>query len=467
MTTPEDEENIIVALKQAERVASINLTVTNTLLENLSTIISEPFAELEELVLLSRMSLQLTFPKKFGWGPRLRTLHSTRVTIPALPQLLSTSTALIDLQLHGIPNVGYFSPNAFADALSEMTQLETLSLHFISLSPRRDYLSSPPSSGERVVLPALKFLKYRGTSKYLDNFVARIDAPRLGDIDIMFFSQPTMDASELGRFINRIEMQRSNDQAEIVSSQSAISIRFTQLNSPTRLELRIACKELDWQLSSIVQTLDRFSDFLFRVENLNISTTESPSERDDVGAEQWAELLHAFGGTKYFHAAGAHVTDILCALRPADGVLTTDTRMLPALSSVTAMKSVVMDGPFWDVVQSIITSRWLSGRPVEVYMKGYSCHICHFIFTYQEELKRHLGSTHEYRIVCSYCGDFECSWSPSHPTLLQEHLESKHPDIMRTDASVFHFESFFSRHGSLRAPDIVAPSATVPTMHPQ
>jgi hypothetical protein len=42
---PEDEENIMAALKQSDRVNSISLTVTETLVENLSTI-SEPFSTL-------------------------------------------------------------------------------------------------------------------------------------------------------------------------------------------------------------------------------------------------------------------------------------------------------------------------------------------------------------------------------------------------------------------------------------
>ncbi len=124
----------MAALKQSDRVYSIALTVTNSLLENLSTI-SEPFSELEELVLLSRDNVQLTVPSAFRLGPHPRTLRSTRIAIPALPQLLSPSTSLVDLQLHEIPNVGYFSPAVFANALSEMTQLETLSLHFLPSPP--------------------------------------------------------------------------------------------------------------------------------------------------------------------------------------------------------------------------------------------------------------------------------------------------------------------------------------------
>src|ERR1700761_5634969 len=43
---PEDDDNIITALKQSGRVSSISLTVTSTLVDKLSAV-SEPFAELE------------------------------------------------------------------------------------------------------------------------------------------------------------------------------------------------------------------------------------------------------------------------------------------------------------------------------------------------------------------------------------------------------------------------------------
>ena len=82
---PEDEENIIFALKQVDCVCSISLTVTNSLLENL-TAITEPLSELEDLVLFSRDNMRLTLPTTFRWGPRLRTLHST-----GLPFLQSCS----------------------------------------------------------------------------------------------------------------------------------------------------------------------------------------------------------------------------------------------------------------------------------------------------------------------------------------------------------------------------------------
>ena len=48
-TDSEDEDNIMAALKQSDRVTSVSLIVTNSLLEKLSAI-EKPFLELEELV---------------------------------------------------------------------------------------------------------------------------------------------------------------------------------------------------------------------------------------------------------------------------------------------------------------------------------------------------------------------------------------------------------------------------------
>jgi hypothetical protein len=131
----EDNDNIIAALKQSARVSSISLTVTSSLLEKLSAI-SEPFSKLEELFLLSQENMHLTLPSTFQWGPRLHTLHSTGIGFPSFLQLLLPSHDLVDsIQLHEIPGTGYFSPYAFANVSSQMAQLQTISLNFLSLPP--------------------------------------------------------------------------------------------------------------------------------------------------------------------------------------------------------------------------------------------------------------------------------------------------------------------------------------------
>jgi hypothetical protein len=148
----------MAALKQSDRVSSISLTVTSSLLEKLSAI-ERPFSKLEDLVLLSRDSVPLTLPSAFRWGLRLRTLHLTRAAIPTLPELLSPCTGLVDLQLHKIPKLGYFSPDAFANALSRMTHLQSLSLHFLSFALPRNYRGLPPQSGETGCSPCSHVLQ--------------------------------------------------------------------------------------------------------------------------------------------------------------------------------------------------------------------------------------------------------------------------------------------------------------------
>ncbi len=360
----EDEDNIMAALEESDRVSSISLTVTSSLLEKLSAI-ERPFSELEDLVLLSRDSVPLTLPSAFRWGPRLRTLHLTRAAIPALPQLLAPSRGIVDLQLHEIPSDGYFSPQAFANALSGMTQLRTLSLHFLSFTLRRNYLGLPPPPGERVVLPTLTCLKYRGTSKYLDTLVTRIDAPRLGDIDITFFSRPTMDASQLGRFIKRIEMQESHHRADILSSGHAISISFTQPEAPTRIVLQVSCKKLTRQLSYMAQICNGLSVFLLGVEDLRISATQPSSGQDDSERQEWLNLIHPFRGIKWVHVAGNHSTNIVLALPLRHSKMRCDT-VLPAIHKLCIREPEPRYAPLREAVVSFMHSRRLSGHIIGV-----------------------------------------------------------------------------------------------------
>ena len=479
---PEDDDNIIAALKQSDRVSYIGVTVTSSLLDKLSAI-SEPLSELEELILLSQDEVQRTLPSTFLWGSRLRTLHLTGVAVPSLPSLLLPCQDLVDLQLHEIPNSGYFPPEEFANALSGTPQLRSLTLHLLSFPRRRSYLGSPPPPGERIVLAALTRLKYRGTSKYLDVFMARIEAPRLRDIEITLFSQPTMDALQLGQFIQRTEIHASltGGRADVKISAHAISISFTEALLPTfltaisqnispRLRLQISCKQLNWQLSCMAQICDQISPFLFHVGDLRINTAQPPGEQVDVDGEQWMDLLRSFKFSvgESFSVDDKLTADILCALGPANEG---NTAILPSLRHVHLQKPIAVRGPLWNSVQSFITSRSISGSPVQVDAPSYECHICHLVSKEQYQLKHHLRDKHRYQILCSYCGEFECT--PGHNDLFQEHLESEHHQIVHNDALIpkplftpFQYFSLVDRHSSLRAPDVVPHSPTEPhTVH--
>jgi len=288
-----------------------------------------------------------------------------------------------------------------------MSQLETLSIHFISFPPRRIYLRLPPT-GNRVVLPSLTCLKYRGTSKYLDSFVARIDAPRLGggEIDIRFFNQPTIDASALGRFIERIEMQTPFSHADVKTSAHAISISLSNSNtsSESLLRLQISCQQLDWQLSCMIQVCDQISPIIFRVQNLRIDANQfpwMPGMEDSVGGEQWPELVRLFSGARNLLVTGEPIKAIVCGLSRTDDDHPTDTIVHPALRNLRVQGIMSIEQPFWDDARSSITSRWLSGYPLTLQFLCYGCNGT--IFTQLQVSEHFKRSKREFQIMCSRC----------------------------------------------------------------
>ena len=357
--TPEDEGNIVVALKLSDCITSIRLTVTSSLLERVSATLRS-FSELEDLVLLSRDSVQLTLPSTFLWGPRLRRLHSTRIAFSALLTLLYSSKNLVDLQLHEVLNPLHFSPEVLTNALSGMAQLRSLSLHFLSTPGYRD---SSPSSRERVVLPALTRFNFRGNSQYSEGLVARIDAPRLRDIDVTFVNEIIFELPALSVFIDRIDMHKSYRRADILSSEHDISLTLTQPGAPTCLKFQLLCEELSHQLLSMVRICIHFYVFVFNVEDLRISAKRPPRCTDRHHTGKWQESISAFTGVKSLHVSGDLSKDIVCALQQPDTRYGT---VLPALQKLRMQEPGPHCSPLREAVVSLLVSRRFSGRPVEV-----------------------------------------------------------------------------------------------------
>ena len=222
---------------------------------------------------------------------------------------------------------------------------------------------------------ARRVIALQGTSKYLKNFIARINAPRLGDINATFFFHPTMDASQLGRFIERTETLTSLIRAEVQTSAEGISVSFTDSGSSTRtpLSVQISCERLDWQLSSMAQVCDQFSPFLFRVEELSLNTTQSPSGQQDVVGAQWLDLIRSFACARDVWISNELTTDFLGALGQANGG---DTTVFPTLCHLSVENPTEIQEPPWDALLSFINSRALSNHPVKVNVPS-QCHICH------------------------------------------------------------------------------------------
>ena len=350
---PEDEDNIMAALKQSDRVTSISLTVTSSLLERLSAV-EEPFSELEHLVLLTRDNVQLTLPSTFRWGPRLRYLHlTTRIAFYTLLQLLHSSGNLVDLQLHGVLNPRRFSLDTFANTLSGMAWCQSLSLYFL---PTDYYLTLSPPPGERVVLPVLTRLNFRGFAEYLDYLVARTDAPHLREIEVTFFNSNNrmFDLSPLAKFIDRTGMHTSHRRAHILSFERAISISLIQPGSATCLKLRLLREPMSEQRTFMGQVCIHFSALLFNVEDLRISATR-PSRWYEGFFNAWLRRpLNAFTGVNRLHVVGNLSTAILQAFQ------------LDPLQNLYVLQPGPRHVPLREAVVSYMISRRLSGYPIEV-----------------------------------------------------------------------------------------------------
>jgi len=208
-----------------------------------------------------------------------------------------------------------------------------------------------------------------------------------------------MDASQLGRFMDRIEILTSLRQAEIEFSEPAISISFVQPGGPTKLELRISCKQLDWQLSSIAQICEQLSPFTCRIEDLRIKEIQQPKGQGGIDPEQWLKLIRPFRGAKNFYVDDKLVLEILFDLGLAN-------EKNPTVF------------PFLHILHA----------------SAYWCKICGASFTEQQELKKHVVVLHAYRLACPYCGDFE--FAPRYSDLFREHLTSKHPEVPHTDTLI-------------------------------
>ncbi|KAH9978946.1 hypothetical protein BGW80DRAFT_1249206 [Lactifluus volemus] len=162
---PVDEDDVIAALRHPDRICTMHLTVTTSLLEKLTTLAQERFPVLKHLELVGESDEEPILPNEYLIGPfpSLRILRVTRVVFPALHRILPFSKDLVSLLLE---DLSYLTPAAFRNIFPGMTNLEELHLFFnspisrpISESGSNNRANAPPC---RAVLPALKFVQFCG-----------------------------------------------------------------------------------------------------------------------------------------------------------------------------------------------------------------------------------------------------------------------------------------------------------------
>ena len=176
--------------------------------------------------------------------------------------------------------------------LSTLTNLQYLWLGFESRS-RPDWASRRPPT--RSLLPVLMYFSFNGVSEYLDNLMARIDAPRLKDLDITFFNQIVFDTPRLIQFIGRTPMLKLFEKTRVVFRDCAARVKISsQTPNYGELEVEILCRESDWQVSSLEQVRTSCLPPLSTLEDLYIdeNSYSPPDWKDNIENTLWLGLLH-------------------------------------------------------------------------------------------------------------------------------------------------------------------------------
>jgi hypothetical protein len=331
---PVQIDNIIAALEHTDRVCQIDLHIANSQLEDVLAAMRIPFPALTKLkIWAAHWPEGETRPivlESFlgGFAPRLQHLRLEGILFPGLHKLILTAIDLVKLHIDRIPHSGYISPEAMVHCLTTLTRLEKLSLGFESPLSFPVRGSRCPPLRTRSVLPALTDFWFEGVSEYLEDFVARIDAPLLDDLYIYFFHQLIFDTPQLTQFVART----SNFQpvVEVCIEFGDKFVEVTSLQSLSgRFTLGISCNQSDWQLSSLAQVCSSsFPQALIpTAERLYIRNWDEYWQ-DDIEDSQWLEVLHPFTVVRDLYLFRESVSCIAPALQDLSGEL------LPSLQNI-------------------------------------------------------------------------------------------------------------------------------------
>jgi len=269
--------------------------------------IQEPFPALTILELRSDDETAPILPESFlgGFAPRLQRLLLEGIAFPALPRLLLSAVGLVSLLLDKIPpNTGYISPEVITTCLSTLTRLKFLRIEF--QSPSGTFDGGQPQILMRAVLPTLTWLEFKGANEYLEDLVARIEAPLLNNAKIRFFNQTIFDITQLSQFVDRAEKLNSPSQARVNFLSDFTEVTLSQPRGRAgNLTLQVSCITPGQQVSSMAQICHKASPFLSGVERLEICGGEYGHSHyewyGNIENSHWLELLDPFIAVERLH----------------------------------------------------------------------------------------------------------------------------------------------------------------------
>ncbi|KAF8462789.1 hypothetical protein DFH94DRAFT_482492 [Russula ochroleuca] len=334
-------------------------------LGNVLAAMQEQFPVLTHLELSSSDEAVPAVPNSFlgGYAPRLEFLWLNRIPFPGLPKLLLSATHLVQLYLVNISDSGFISPEEMVDALATLSRLAALHLDFQSPQSGPDWASRRPPPPRRFVLPDLTNVLFKGVSEYLEDIAARIEAPRLKYLDITLFNQILFDTPQFIQFISRTPTLKALEKARVAFTDGAARINLSSVTSGFgELTVKILCRELDWQVSSLEQVCTSCLPPL-STSDLYIYMDKVGYWQDNVENMLWLELLYPFMAVKNFYLSKEVAPRVVPVLQELVGGRATE--VLPTLQNI-FLEGPQPSGPVQEGIGQIVTTREVAGHPIVV-----------------------------------------------------------------------------------------------------
>ena len=298
--TTDDEEGIILALKQRDRVLRVRLN-THVNLQKFIATMDEEYPILEHLVIelpIKDNSMILTFPGSLQ-ASNLRHLRLQGFALPIGSQLLTTAVGLVTLSLMMVHPSTYFHPNTLLQWISLMPQLKMLAVDFEFSVPNSDVERQPtpaPIIAPAVTLPDLRYFEFHGVSIYLEALVHRITSPRLKELKIDFFNQLTFSVPRLLRFMIIIPNFTFNSTALTFSDKKVNAVVYPRGEKEIVLGIVVRSWHFDWRVSSMAQISNSLGQMLSAVEHLTLQhrvhhDNQPSEEQNEVDAPSGADFL--------------------------------------------------------------------------------------------------------------------------------------------------------------------------------
>ena len=362
--TAEEEEKIILVLKQRNRVRRVRLRTPIPIMTKLVMAINEEYPVLEYLILETPPpygTLASVLPNTLE-APNLRHLLLIGVVPPIESRILTTALGMVTLCLNLQKPSGCLQPDILAQCLSIMPQLETL-LITTTLLPITDHvvrqLSDTPIT-TCVTLPNLRWFQFEGSdashsTAYMDAVIHRITVPRLERLTIRLYSDFTLSVPHLPQFLNTTKNLRF-DSATFEFSLYHVLVRLYLREEAEVYAISMNVFYMGQFPSPMGQIFNSLSQKLSTVEHLSLEEASYVYHWREVDpTTEWHEFLRSFIHVKTLSVDGLFVEELSRCLELGDEEHPLG--LLPELRELTYPGS-------GDAFTSFVDARRRAGHPV-------------------------------------------------------------------------------------------------------